>query len=205
MYIAIEGIKGSGKSTLVSRISAKYSQGPSEFSSFPITASMGNAHPLEQLLLVDNELRNNDDFLEMLFLHRAYWNQPKADSKLILGDRSIATAIVSRWDKWGDPYHTIEKVKTEYRNIRTPNVIIWLDTPMTNALENIGKRKQKILGKREEGQEQLSWAKGLYEELLLDGLLARKMAKTQIIKIQNTGDYCTLSEEINSIIKFYKK
>lgn len=205
MYITIEGIKGSGKSTLIDRIMNSYKTSPNEVTAFPMTAAMGNKHPLEQMLIQDSQLKTNDDFLEVLFKYRAHWNQPTINSKIILGDRSIATAIVSRWNKWGNPFYTMKKVKYEYRNIITPNVIIWLDTPVQNALGNIKKRKQKVLGKNEEAEDKLITTKEHYEELLLDGLFLRKMAKTQIIKIQNYSNCKSLQQEIISILNFYKK
>jgi thymidylate kinase len=205
MYITIEGIKGSGKSTLIEQIMHSYSTNPYELTAFPMTAAMSIKHPLEQMLMQDSRLKTNDDFLEVLFKYRAHWNQPKINSKIILGDRSIATAIVSRWNKWNNPFYTMKKVKYEYQNIITPNVIIWLDTPVKKALENIDKRKQKALGKSEETEDKLMMAKEQYEELLLDGLFLRKMTKTQIIKIKNYSNCKSLQQEIISILNFYKK
>ena len=201
MYIAIEGIKGSGKSTIINELVADSKA--TQMKLFPITASMNKNHPLEKFHQINPELKSNDEFIENLFIHRAYWNQPDKSEKMIVGDRSILTSYVSRWMKWSDPFYTIRKVEHQYKGIMKPNVLIWLETPVETATKNIRKRKQKEIRKSDEAVEKLISDKLIYEELIAGNLYKKKIENVQIIVLENNGNKDELKNEINQIIKYY--
>ena len=201
MYIAIEGIKGSGKSTIINELVADSKA--TQMKLFPITASMSKNHPLEKFHQVNPELKSNDEFIENLFIHRAYWNQPDKSEKMIVGDRSILTSYVSRWMKWSDPFCTIKKVEHQYKGIMKPNVLIWLETPVETATKNIRKRKQKEIRKSDEAEEKLIADKLIYEELIAGNLYKKKIENVQIIELANNGNEDEIKNEINQIIKYY--
>jgi thymidylate kinase len=203
MYIAIEGIKGSGKSTIINEIKSEIEQ--SDFTIYPITASMKTNHPLERVHQITPSLKNNDEFLEKLFIYRAYWHHPKHTHKMILGDRSILTSYVSRWTKWSDPYYTIQKVERQYKGIIKPNVLIWLETKTDYAVLNIKKRKQKDIRVSDETANRLLADKEVYEELIFDRLYMKKIKNTQIIIVPNNNNKEEVKKEISQIIKYYQQ
>jgi thymidylate kinase len=153
---------------------------------FPITASMSKNHPMEKFHQINPELKSNDDFIENLFIHRAYWNQPDKKEKMIVGDRSILTSYVSRWMKWSDPFYTIRKVENQYKGIMKPDVLIWLETPVETASRNIRKRKQKEIRKSDEAEEKLITDKLIYDELIAGNLYKKKIENVEIIILENT-------------------
>jgi len=203
MYIAIEGIKGSGKSTIINEWLPYTKSQSMDVGCFPITAPMTVWHPMECQYRYNLQLQNDDDFTEQLFINRAYWNQPTEKFATLIGDRSIVTAIVSRWQKWDDPYQTISKVKEDYKDIMKPDVIILIETPVENALINIASRTPKLTGKRDESRQQLQSAHEVYQELILDGLYSRQLGITDIIRLPYTPDIDSIQKEIFSIFKFY--
>ena len=150
-------------------------------------------------------LKNNDEFIEQLFIHRAYWNQPSKSENIIVGDRSILTSYVSRWMKWSDPFYTIKKVEDQYQGIMKPKVLVWLETPVERATENIQKRKQKEIRKKDESKEKLMLDKMIYEELISGNLYKKKIDNAQIILLKNNGNKSELKNEIKQIIKYYNK
>jgi thymidylate kinase len=203
MYIAIEGIKGCGKSTVLQQVFDSEKRALTNASLFPITAPMAVLHPLELQFRHCSHRQTNDDFVEQLFIRRAYWNQPRFLQSTIIGDRSIATAIVTRWNKWQDPFYTISKVKNDYSGIMKPDVVVFIDTPVNNARFNISKRKPKLTGKAEEEKGSLEKADTIYKELFLEGLYNRKVGKTQVINLPYSSNVQDMQNEILSIINFY--
>lgn len=202
MYIALEGIKGSGKSTLLNGVYKTLSQmGDISFTKFGITAPMPIHHPMERALV----RRSDDAFMEKLFLQRAYYNYPTSTEELIIGDRSIATAIVTRWDKWNDPLFTINRVKYQYGMLRKPEIIVFMNTPIEVSINQIQQRKNKLTGKSDEAPDKLKKQQEVYGELFEDKYYLRHLGGMQYIRL----DYCesaeTLQNEFISIIKYYKK
>lgn len=205
MYIAIEGIKGAGKSFLIKSLKKYDLQRSSGVMFFPITAPMPANNPLEMIFNRNSVLQTRDDFIEYLFLQRAFFHNAKVQGSLIIGDRCLATSLVTRWNKWRDPIYTIKKVKKDYEKIRKPDVIIYLESPITVSLDNISKRIQKKTGIKDEKSIELCKASEVYHELLLDGLYNVHFSKAQIIKIPYTPIQNDIQKEIFSIIKYYKK
>ena len=203
MYLAIEGIKGCGKSTLLKKVLMGQVNKLAGASAFPITAPMHSSHPFELKFKHCASSQANDDFIERLFLQRAIWNQRRCLHSFIVGDRSIATAIVTRWDKWRDPFVTISRVKKEYQGILRPNVILYIDTPVESAHSNILKRRPKLTGKIDEELPSLIKANDVYKELFIDGLYNKKFIKTQFVVIPYSDRETDICKEISSILKFY--
>jgi thymidylate kinase len=203
MYLAIEGIKGSGKSTIIGEILGEDSL--SEFSSYRITSSMGSRHPMEIAHEKNPLLKNNDEFVEKLFIQRAYWHMPMSKKKMVIGDRSVLTSYVSRWSKWGDPYYTMKKVEKQYKHIMKPDVLIWLESRSERASRNIEGRTPKDIRKIDESIDRLMTDRAIYEELISGNLYKKKVGKIQTIIVPNNGLMEDAKTEIKQIIKFYKK
>ena len=206
MYIAIEGIKGSGKSTIIDLLVNDYNKKGISPEIFPITAPMELTHPLEKTLSIQPSKAQSDSFLEKLFLCRAYWQQHKISEKsqIIIGDRSIATACATRWHKWGNPSYTCRRVKWQYAGILRPQIIIWLDTPLEFAVKNISKRPQKITGKNDESIERLIESQMAYTQLLFGKEYEKTFGKVEVVNVKNDINIDVVVENIKSIINKYQ-
>jgi len=207
MHIALEGIRGAGKSTIIEKVLPDVLMILPGTCYLPITAPMCPLHPYERIMEEIPSLKHDDQYIEQLFLKRALWHQDHLsnDSQFILGDRSIATAFVSRWNKWKDPYYTINRVKAQYKDVHKPDVIIWLKTEVINAVRNIKSRVQKVICKNDERQEALDEAEYIYEELFHGRIYHRKVQNIQIVEVKNNTSTEETSSEVLSILKFYTK
>jgi thymidylate kinase len=205
MYIALEGIKGTGKSTILNGLLNDDISKSLEL--FEMTKAPSFYSPLEELLKRKVDLKQNDAYMEQLFLKRALMHTKnlKYNRPIVLGDRSIATSYVTRWQKWGDPCYTLRRVNEQYKYVPMPDVIIWLKNPVASSLRNIAARPVKQLGKNDEAASALEMASNVYDELFDQKLFQRKVKKTQIITVPNSGTIEELLIEIKSIINHYKK
>jgi thymidylate kinase len=206
MYIALEGIKGTGKSSIFQELHRYVQNKKIHYSFFPITAPILADRSIEVVYQKKAGLESNDHFLEHLFAARALWHQERVDTRggVILGDRSLLTSYVTRWHKWKDPYYTIKRVDTMYKEIMRPDVVIWLEGDPVNSQLNISRRPSKATGLKDECLPRLMEAADIYSELLDEGLYRRRSGKVQVVKICANASVSDLSKEIISVIKFYK-
>lgn len=204
-YIALEGIKGTGKTTIMHRIMK--SDIAHKLTCFPITAPLPPHDQIEKLFKGKPKLQENDAFIEQLFLHRALVHHQNAiqTSRHLLGDRSILTAIVTRWEKWNDPTFTIQRVLEQYKQIQKPNVYILLENPIEKSIENIATRIAKPTGSKDEKEDILIRANEIYRTLLTEGEYSSKIGKAEIIRLDTNNDLNNISAEILEIIKHYIK
>jgi len=205
--ICIEGIKGTGKSTLVEQVVTDKSILKGGVSVFGITKPITVPDLLEEAHAKLTALRSDDLFLERLFIRRAVFNQLKVDKRaeMIIGDRSVITAYVTRWNKWGDPWYTVKRVSGQYKNIIQPDVIIWLNLKADEAIKHIVKRNKIRLRPDDETITLLESASDTYEELLKGRIYSKIIGKCEVVELKCKGDFEGLNEEIKNIIKYYKQ
>lgn len=205
MYIAIEGIKGTGKSSILEQVHCLAGSNGLRYCFFPITAAIPCPHRLERLHHFCPYVKQDDGYLEQLYAARAHWHQQYINFSegMVLGDRSILTSYVTRWNKWSDPYYTIRRVEAMQREIRKPDVVIWLEGKPEQSRQNILKRETKALGQNDEQLAKLTEAAAVYEELLQEKLYIRKVNKAQVIILPAASPINETATEIFSILKFY--
>lgn len=96
MYIAIEGTKGTGKSTLLENLEHKLQQEGIDFQMFAPTKAMPKDTWWEKAYA---DHCQDDVYLDSLYTARANYHASKIDfnASLVLGDRSMLTSFVTRW------------------------------------------------------------------------------------------------------------
>lgn len=151
LYVAIEGLKGVGKSTVIehlSKIVCKYDM-PITF--FYPTNPMSNYNPLEVMYPI---LKNFDFYRKHLYSCRSNYHANKAnwhDSSIIISDRSIITSLAVRWhnNKLDNKISYFKKIRKLEKEIAVPNIVIQLHLSENELLERYKNRKRSY-GKYEE-------------------------------------------------------
>jgi thymidylate kinase len=143
MYIAIEGLKGSGKTSLVNRLILFLKTTNIDFSVMSPTKADDKSSLIEKIYAKYSFLQRNSFFKAIVYAHRAYVASKKTNwnSRLILGDRSIITSYTTRWRKWfNSSYLSILFVNIMEPFMRSPDVIIFLQVSIENLVQRIDKR-----------------------------------------------------------------
>ena len=166
MYIAIEGTKGTGKSTLLENLEHKLQQEGIDFQMFAPTKAMPKDTWWEKAYA---DYCQDDVFLDSLYTARANYHasQIDFDGSLVLGDRSILTSYVTRW-----PHDDLNRLVPYLNQIRQkeflvplPDLVLYLDLPLDITLSRLAKRGRNY-GLHDEQEDQLMRAKEAYTTLL---------------------------------------
>ena len=163
MYIAIEGTKGVGKSTLLEQLKTMLINDGVEFSTYSPTKGMPENVWWEQAY---QQYAHDDCFISDLYTARANYHAQETDfaAPLVLGDRSMLTSFVTRWPKQTeniDQY--IRQIQCKAYAVPMPDLIIYLDLPLEQTLDRLATR-QRNYGLFDEQVERLIHAKLAYEE-----------------------------------------
>ena len=166
MYIAIEGTKGTGKSTLLENLEHKLQQEGIDFQMFAPTKVMPKDTWWEKAYA---DHCQDDVYLDSLYTARANYHASKIDfnSSLVLGDRSMLTSFVTRW-----PHDDLNRLVPYLNQIRQkeflvplPDLVLYLDLPLDITLSRLAQRGRNY-GLHDEQEEQLMRAKEAYTTLL---------------------------------------
>lgn len=174
MYIAIEGIKGTGKSTLLEALLPFLRErlGPKQqhIAILHPTKPIPGDHPLEREFY---QHQNNDDYLRLLYAARSNYHASHTDwsADLIISDRSILTSLAVRWPHANlSPVEHYNQVRAQENIIAIPDLVIQLDAPNTTLLERYTKRARRY---------------GQYEETL-DSIVGMRSKYTQLYEWLHT-------------------
>lgn len=163
MYIALEGTKGTGKSTIFSQLELALQYDGIQFATFSPTKPMPTDLWWEKAYAQYSEV---DQFIEELYHARANHHAKNIsfDEPLILGDRSILTSFVTRWPHESKKLHEyIQHTKVQEYAVPVPDMVIYLDLPIEVTLQRLANRERNY-GLHDEQIENLIQAKMAYEE-----------------------------------------
>ena len=163
MYIALEGTKGTGKSTIFSQLEIALQYDGIQFATFSPTKPMPTDLWWEKAYAQYSEV---DQFIEELYHARANHHAKKIsfDEPLVLGDRSILTSFVTRWPQESQKLHEyIQHIRAQEYAVPVPDMVIYLDLPIEVTLQRLANRERNY-GLRDEQIERLIQAKMAYEE-----------------------------------------
>ncbi|MCH7306282.1 deoxynucleoside kinase [Acinetobacter sp. NIPH 1869] len=199
MYIAIEGIKGAGKSTLLAQLSQQLKQEGVEFSTFNPTRPMPQNQWWEQAY---GDWQHNDAFISELYTARANYHALQTDfnQPLVLGDRSILTSIVTRWQSHQHDIHSyIQQILAQEYAVPIPDLVLYLDISLESACQRLQNR-QRDYGLYDETAQRLQQTKQAYTQLF--------MWKNEIglknVQIQCFDTNQTCSQLFQQVLKYVK-
>lgn len=170
MYIAIEGLKGTGKSTLLEALTP-YLKAYCDSKQQQL-AILHPTKPMSDHYLEDEfyEYQNNDAYLRTLYAARSNHHAAGVDwnADLIISDRSIFTSLAVRWQYAYqaniNPSQHYEQVRCQEHVIAIPDIVIQLDASNTTLLERYAKRDRQY-GHYEETIESLVHMRNNYGKL----------------------------------------
>lgn len=199
MYIALEGTKGTGKSTIFSQLELALQLDGIQVETFSPTKPMPTDLWWEKAYAQYSEV---DQFIEELYHARANHHAKHINfgAPLVLGDRSILTSFVTRWPH--DPMKLgeyIQYTRAQEYAVPVPDMVIYLDLPIEETLQRLANR-QRNYGLYDEQIERLMQAKWAYEEFFkLKNELGFKKLKYQYVDAhQNEAD---LFSQVYSLVK----
>lgn len=165
MYIAIEGVKGSGKSTLIEALPERLRACGLTAALLCPTRAMPAWHPLERAA----QQSEDDALRERLYAARSNYHAAKvpADAPLIVGDRSILTSYATRWHRFAETerHRCIARVDSMEHRIGRPDHVLMLNVPLPNLLTRLHQRTERRYGKHKETAERLCATLTAYQEM----------------------------------------
>lgn len=167
-YIALEGIKGCGKSSVLALILRHLDARGLPYACLRPCAPMPAWHPAEWLYKRLG-LDGNDRAAQHLYALRSNWHAAQLDrgAPLVLGDRSILTSYAVRWPARGIPAgiaHLARVDALEWR-IRRPDHVLFLDASVDAAHARCSARTARNYGRHHERPQQLGAHRAAYLEL----------------------------------------
>lgn len=183
MYIALEGVKGCGKSLLSDTLLDRF-----KYQKIPVIL-IAPTRKNKQLSYMEyfNELfpclRNSDLWMELLYASRARSEAKKISNvnQLFIGDRSIVTSYVTRWNKWANKKYCIKRVDMLEATIPAPDHILYLNVDKETALSRINSRQGRNYGKQDETPERIQETLDNYYEIMNANIPKLKETKWHIV------------------------
>lgn len=168
MYIALEGIKGSGKTTVHGRACQALSARDIAFASLRTTCRAEGFSLVETLYECTNKWWP-DWAVARVYATRSNRNARAVPRRtpLILGDRSLLTSYVTRWDTV-NPELGMQRVEA-METLRLPDHVIYLNLPVDLAQARINNRERRNYGHRDQARDRLSGADSCYKAIAREG------------------------------------
>lgn len=168
MYIALEGIKGVGKTTILTHLKTLLAESMDNyrFDVISPTHPTPNDHPLEVQYAHEPD---NDELREQVYAHRSNYHASHTDwqADMIIGDRSIITSLAVRWHRVNNGLSALshfKQVRAKEHLIAIPDVVIQLDCDADKLLQRYALR-ERCYGKQEECLEAILALKQHYQSV----------------------------------------
>ena len=171
MYVAIEGVKGVGKTTLMAALVPHLTQILAD--EIYSIATLCPTKPLPKTDWLETQwarFQHDDQYLQCLYAARSNYHAKNTDwsSDLIISDRSIFTSMAVRWHhaKVADlslTEHFWQIRQREYL-IKIPDLVIQLDAPADILLARYSQR-QRQYGRHEETEAVANQLKSNYYDV----------------------------------------
>jgi thymidylate kinase len=200
IYIALEGLDGSGKSTLFKNLIEIFKTDEISFDTLcPTQISKPNSIP-EKVYRSNKKFKRLNFYRTLIFAYRSFKASSKVNwqASLILGDRSIVVTYVKHWRKiFNSPFLTVMFVNLIEPFIKSPDYVLLLDAPENILLNRI---TQKNVIEIDETPENLRLMKNAYQEIRNAYKISR-LRKTKWIDIDSSKQPDELVQEVYAVIK----
>ena len=205
MFLAIEGLDGTGKSTLINNLERHLKDMGSYYDIVRITKVLkGRLSLVEKLYNRIPYIKKSIFFRRFLYAHRsnnAFKFLDKEKVKFLLGDRCIITSYISRWHKnYLLNYINIKLVDLlEYRQL-IPNIVIYLELDNSIIEERLKKRGIPLdTGENDKGRKRMGMG---YNAILSGKASIRRLKDTKFIRLD-----ANKSEEdmLNIVLKLIRE
>lgn len=172
MYIALEGLKRVGKSTLLDALCQRLHEEDVAFVLLAPTRPISSFSLWERLACI-SVLRQQDWFNRHLYIYRSQWHGRAVNWRklLVLGDRSLFTSLVTRWPHGGDDarhIRHIRQVQAQVSYMRWPDKVLYLQAPYA-VLQVRFSGRQRQYDQHDECLGRLQQADAAYHALRLRG------------------------------------
>ena len=168
MYCALEGIKGSGKSTVLALPTEALMAAQVRHAVLRPYAAPTSSTAIESAFRLTGKFWP-DWAVERLYAHRSNECAARAPwrERLLLSDRSVLTSYVTRWNR-ADPWLTMARVDALEPLLRRPDHVFLLEVPVGLARKRIVGRRARPYGVRDEEITRLQAAADAYKALAGD-------------------------------------
>ncbi len=204
-YIAIEGVKGTGKSSILPLLSRRLQRDRIRCHIVAPT-KQGDIHePIESIIAMHPELLKQDTWKERLYAYRSNYAAQSipATAQLLLGDRSIATSYATRWHLYQNKQSLIERVDALEPLIPGPDCIVYLKLPHEELMKRLAHRTERNYGKEDETDIRIMQSLHAYDELRKRR--PGKLRHTHWISVDTTGEIPRVANRVFRIIEQFMK
>ena len=199
MYVALEGVKGTGKTTLVEVLQQRLASKKLNVSKFALTERVEDSWAESSFSLAQRLNLRINRLKQKVYLNRAKKNLEKCnlDADVILGDRSILTCFASRMTDINEFKVDIEKIRHQYKFLPKPRIIIYLGCRSLINSHELRMRK-KSEQKSDCDPSALEFSHLAYQ-YILSNLKVFDKSETKVYRIEHTSLAARL-EAIEEII-----
>jgi thymidylate kinase len=165
MYIAIEGIKGTGKSSVLAQIERMVEAKGIPYAMLRPYCLNGSRAVSDRLFRLTGNFWP-DALVARFYARRSDRHAARIPKRcgLLIGDRSILTSYVTRWDE-SDPAASMSAVDLMERRIPVPDHVVLLEAPVEVALQRVRQRRRRGHGCGDEKPDRLAAAARAYRTM----------------------------------------